>query len=358
MWPRRRHPRSALLVALLLAGVACAPIAGGLLPAAGPFVGPSITPNPFATTTGTAFAPLAPTATTPPTETPTPTPLVTPTSENPWGYYPGPMEASAIDIPKEMPVIPFSENVVNVIVLGSDQRPYGGGHRTDVMMVVSLDPDRGTVTLLSIPRDLYVYIPGWRVDRVNVADIRGGPDLVAMTILYNFGIRIDYFVEIDFGGFIALVDNLGGIDVQITGYLSDECGRRNWNYSPGVRHMDGFAALCYVRMRKHSSDFDRLRRQQEVIVAIFHKAASLDGLSRLPELHAAFNQLVDTDMPLDKMVSLVPLGTRVLADPSLIRRFTVDTSMADGWRVPYSGAAVQLPIRDAILRMLATAFPP
>ena len=256
-----------------------------------------------------------------------------------------------------MPVIPFSDRVVNVILLGSDQRASGGGSRTDTMMIVSLDPERGTVTALSIPRDLYVYIPGWRVDRINVAYGRGGTDLVATTVLYNFGIRIDRYVTLNFGGFIALVNNLGGIDVQVTGYLSDECGRRNWAFAPGVYHMDGFAALCYVRMRKHSSDFDRLRRQQEVALAIFSRAASLDGLSRLPELYASFNQLVDTDMPLDEMVSLVPLASTVLSDKSRIRRYAVDTSMATGWRVPYSGASVQLPNREAILRMLEAAFP-
>jgi LCP family protein required for cell wall assembly len=353
----RRSVRYAALLGLLLTGVGCSSITGSLLPAAGVFSGPSITPNPLATSTGTPFGPLPPTSTAPPKGTATATPLATATSEDLWGYYPGPVEPSAIEIPREMPLIPFSENVVNVVLLGSDQRPTGGGHRTDTMMIVSMDPDRGTVTLLSIPRDLYVYIPGWRVDRINVADGRGGPDLVAMTLQYNLGIRIDYFVRVSFSGFITLVNSLGGIDVQVTGYLSDECGRRYWAFAPGVYHMDGFAALCYVRMRKRSSDFDRLRRQQEVIQAIFSKAASLDGLSRLPELYASFGQLVETDMPLDRMVSLVPLASTLLADSSQIHRYSIDTSMATGYRVPYSGASVQLPVRETILRMLEAAFP-
>jgi polyisoprenyl-teichoic acid--peptidoglycan teichoic acid transferase len=340
-----------------LAGVSCSSLAGGLLPAAGPFSGPLITPNPFATATGTPFGPEAPTSTPPPTQTATATPLATATSENPWGSYPGPIEPSAIDIPREMPLIPFDDSVVNVVLLGSDQRPSGGGHRTDTIMIVSADPQRGTVTLLSIPRDLYVYIPGWRVDRINVADARGGPDLVAMTIQYNFGIRIDRYVEMNFWGFTSLIDNLGGIDVQVTGYLSDECGRRHWAFAPGIHHMDGFTALCYVRMRKRSSDFDRLRRQQEVILAIFSRVASLDGLARLPELYASFGQMVETDMPLDEGLPLVPLASAVLADTSRIHRYAVDTSMATGWRVPYSGASVLLPNREAILGMLATAFP-
>ena len=354
----RRSAPALALIGLVLTSVGCSSLAG-VLPSTGPFSGPLITPNPFATATGTPFGPLAPTATPLPSATATATPLATPTSENPWGYYAAPVEPSAIDIPREMPVIPFSDRVVNVILLGSDARTRttASGFRTDTMMIISLDPDRGTVTLLSMPRDLYVFIPGWRVDRINVADLRGGPELVAQTIQYNLGIRIDRYVRANFSGFITMVDSLGGIDVQVTGYLADECGHVHWAYSPGVHHMNGFAALCYVRMRKHSSDYDRLRRQQEVVQAIFQKAASLDGLARLPELYASFHDLVETDMTLDQMLGLVPLASAVLADSSKIHRYAIDTTMATGWRVPYSGASVQLPNRDAILQMLQTAFP-
>src|SRR3990172_5789822 len=215
----RTSPYLALL-GLAVTVVSCTSLAG-LLPSAGPFSGPLITPNPFATATGTPFGPLARTALPPPTGTATITPPATPTSENPWGNYPGPVEPSAIEIPREMPVIPFSERVVNVVLLGSDARPTGGGHRTDTMMIVSMDPDLGTVTLISIPRDLYVYIPGWRVDRINVADGRGGPDLVREVILYNLGIPVDFWVRMNFGGFRSLIDSLGGVDVEIGRYYAD-----------------------------------------------------------------------------------------------------------------------------------------
>ena len=121
--------------------------------------------------------------------------------------------------------------------------------------------------------------------------------------------------------------------------------------------MDGFTALCYTRMRKSSSDFDRLRRQQEVVLAIFNKAVSLDALSRLPELYNAYVSLVDTDAGLDDLLPLLSLAAQVAGDSSRIHRYSIDTTMAIGWRVPYSGASVQLPVRDAILSMLADAFP-
>jgi LCP family protein required for cell wall assembly len=259
-------------------------------------------------------------------------------------------------VPPPAPLINFEPNVVNLLIMGSDERPNESIGRSDVFMVASLDPNKGTVTLISFPRDLYVYIPGWRVDRINTAVIRGGPELAEQTVLYNYGIRIDHWVQMNFSGFMTVVNTLGGIDVQVTGYLNDECGRRYWRYSPGTYHMDGFTALCYVRMRKASSDFDRLRREQEVALAMMSKAFSLNGLQRVPELYNQFKTYVRTDVGLDTVLPLIPLGTKLASDSSRLHHYVVDTSMATSWRVPYSGASVQLPNRDKIQEMLAQAF--
>jgi LCP family protein required for cell wall assembly len=345
------------LTTALLATLACSSALTGLIPGAAQAHGPLVTANPFATPTGTPFPPIPPTGTPLPTATATATPPATPTSVNPWGSYPAPIEPSAIDVPREAPLIPFPDEVVNIAILGSDARPFTGGHRTDTMMVASLDPRRGTVTLLSFPRDLYVYIPGWRVDRINVADARGGPELVEQVITYNFGIPIDFWVRMEFAGFTSLIDSLGGVDVQIGSYYADECGGGWMVFRPGVRHMNGFTALCYARMRKAGSDFDRLRRQQELVLAIFDRGLSLDALSRVPELYSSFISMVETDAGLADLTPLVPLAAQVAVDRAGIRRFAVDTTMATGWRVPSSGAAVQLPIYEAIGAMLAEAFP-
>jgi LCP family protein required for cell wall assembly len=341
----------------MFATLACGGALTGLIPGAAQAHGPLVTPDPFATATGTPFPPQPPTGTPLPTATATATPLATATAVNPWGFYAAPIEPSAIDIPREARLIPFPDEVVNIAILGSDARPFTGGHRTDTMMVASLDPTRGTVTLLSFPRDLYVYIPGWRVDRINVADGRGGPDLVEQVIRYNFGIPIDFWVRMEFGGFTTLVDSLGGVDVEIGRYYADECGGGWMVFRPGVQHMNGFTALCYARMRKAGSDFDRLRRQQELVLAIFDRGVSLDGLSRLPELYNSFVSMVETDAALSDLTPLVPLASKVATDRASIRRYAVDTTMATGWRVPSSGASVQLPNYEAIEAMLAEAFP-
>jgi LCP family protein required for cell wall assembly len=342
------------LVGLLLVLVA----ACGALPASmgdGPSTGLTA-PSLGATWTPTPFGPLAPTSTPAITATPAPTPTPTQDPSQPWGSFAAPIEPSAIEVSPPAPQIEFQSNVVNLLIMGSDERPNESIGRSDVFMVASLDPNKGTVTLISFPRDLYVYIPGWRVDRINTAVVRGGPDLAAQTVLYNFGIPIHYWVQMNFSGFMTVVNTLGGIDVQVTGYLYDECGRRYWRYSPGTYHMDGFTALCYVRMRKASSDFDRLRREQEVAQALVAKAFTLNGLQRVPELYDQFKTYVRTDVGLDVILPLIPLGTKLAADPSNMHHYVVDASMATSWTVPYSGASVQLPNHDKIQEMLIQAF--
>lgn len=310
---------------------------------------PQVTAGPQSTATPTPFAPAAPTNTPDAIQVPQPAPTPTLDPSQPWGDFPAPSEPSAIEIPPPAEPIAFDADVVNVLIMGSDYAPHrGSGYRTDVMMVLSLNPGEGTATVISLPRDLYVYIPGWRMNRINTADPRGGPDLAAQTILYNFGIPVHHYARMNFSGFTSLINSLGGIDVQVTGYLHDECGGTWYRYSPGSYHMNGFTALCYVRMRKNSSDFDRLRRQQEVMQAIFRKVLSLDGLRRAPQLYEQFRGLVETDMRFNQGVRLLPLASHLANNPSEVQRVTIDASMATSWRVPFSGAAVLLPDRPMI----------
>jgi LCP family protein required for cell wall assembly len=257
-----------------------------------------------------------------------------------------------------MPRIDFPDDVVNIVILGSDYRPERTGSRSDTFIVLSLDPGTGTVTMISIPRDLYVYLPGWRVDRINTADPRGGPEMVKNTILYNLGIEVDHWVRVYFSGFVTAVDLLGGIYVNVGSYTSDQCGDTIYTYSPGMYQMDGYTALCYVRMRKMSSDFDRLRRQQEVVKALFNRILNLDGLSRVPQLYDQFDSLMQTDMELSDILPLVPLAATIASDPSQIHAYSIGSNMVTMWRVPYSGASVLLPNWDAIKDMLQDAFGP
>ncbi len=257
-----------------------------------------------------------------------------------------------------MPQIAFESNVVNVLLLGSDERPNTGGFRTDAILVLSVDPGEGTATLISFPRDLYVYIPGWRMDRINTAMVRGGFDMLRQTILYNFGIPVDGWARMNFNGFTTAIDTLGGITVDSTAYIRDECRGKILTYRSGVSYvMDGGEALCYVRMRKSGGDFDRMRRQQEVVRAIFAKLLTIDGLARVPQLYNQLYNTFVTDIELTELLPLVPTAVQLGADPTRISYFSVNRDLVNAWRTP-SGGAVLLPKRPGIQLMLLEAFGP
>jgi LCP family protein required for cell wall assembly len=314
------------------------------------------------TETPTPFVPLYPTGTifnSPMTSPPpaVPTSMPTPVPSDPWGDFPGPTQISAIEISPPVPRIDFPEDVVNIILLGSDEAPDRYGHRTDTMMVLTLLPKSKKVTLLSIPRDLFVYIPGLKVDRINVADTFGGIEMVSQTILYNFGIEIDYWARVNLNGFVASVNHLGGIDVEVKSYLYDECGGVYYQYYPGTYHMDGHTAMCFVRMRKTTSDFDRIRRQQEVLRAIFDKFFSVDGLTKIPQLYGQFNEWVEGDIGLTDLLPLIPLASDLATGKATFNGYSIEGSMVSNWVMPISGAQVLLPNREKILEFLNNVYP-
>ncbi|MBN1266089.1 MAG: LCP family protein [Anaerolineales bacterium] len=316
------------------------------------------TPTHTYTPTSTFTPSTTPTATptTTPSQTPTPTP--TATSVDPWGSYPGPSDDSAGDIPREVPLLVMPEDAVHIAVLGSDYRSGTYGYRTDTMVIVSLFPGEARAVMVSIPRDLYVYIPGWKMQRINAAMPHGKFEMLSDTIRYSLGIDLDYYIMTEFWAFEKAVNMLGGIDVASTGWLGDECGGKFYSYAPdSTYHMDGAAALCYARMRKRSSDYDRTRRQQELIAAFFDKIISMDGLSRVPELYELYEHTFYTNMTVESVVELVPLAAELALHPDRIERYRIDQDKVIPWRVPTTGAAVLLPDFETIQEMLHQAYP-
>jgi len=330
-----------LCLALLLTGCSSSSAAN--------WEGPLATPNPHATATPTPFSPLE---VIPLLE---PIPLHNP--DGTWSGFPGPTEASSIEIPPPMPPFQLPKGVVNILVLGSDTRPGFYGSRTDTIMIISLDTSSGIARMISIPRDLYIYIPGWKVNRINTADQHGGPEAVAMAILYNLGIEIHYWVRVSFSGFITAVNTLGGLDIDVPQDIYDECDEVPITFPTGMSHMDGYTALCYARVRKSSNDFARIKRQQQVIKAIFEKVLSIGGISKVPQLYSEFNELVESNMELGDILPLVPLAATLATDTSRIEGYSLDLTMVTNWRTP-GGAAVLLPNRDAIQATLASIFVP
>jgi LCP family protein required for cell wall assembly len=224
-------------------------------------------------------------------------------------------------------------------------------------MIISLDPSTGKARMISIPRDLYIYIPGWKVNRINTADQHGGPEAVAMAILYNLGIEIHYWVRVSFNGFITAVNTLGGIDINVPNDIYDECDEVPISFSSGMNHMDGYTALCYARVRKSSNDFARIQRQQQVLKALFDTVLSIGGITKVPQLYSQFSDLVESNVKLEDILPLVPLATTLAADTSRIEGYSIDQSMVSNWRTP-GGAAVLLPNRESIQAAFTSIFFP
>ncbi len=268
-----------------------------------------------------------------------------------------------------MPTATFSEDVVHFLLMGLDSTRNLGGQNTDVIMVAAVNKATKQVSLLSIPRDLWVHIPTYGWSRINVAHKighrsgypGGGPGLLADTILMNFGIPIDHWVRIDFKGFAQVVDELGGIDMTVAcpvnlRYVAPSSeDQGELILEPGVYHMDGATALRYVRTRRGESDFDRARRQQQFLKAVWDQTKSPDLLLKIRGLWSALSGSFQTDLSVGDVVSLVPVALDL--QPQRIRsryinsNHTKDWTNSDGWQV-------LLPQYDKIQQVVASLYAP
>ncbi len=261
---------------------------------------------------------------------------------------------------------------VNILLLGIDERSdQHGPWRTDTMIVLTIDPENMTAGILSIPRDLWVRIPGYSENRINTAhytgDLKkfpgGGPALAIKTVQHNLAITIHYYVRVNFRGFVEAIDTIGGIDIYVEKEIDDPLYPDNaYGYDPlyipaGLQHMDGELALKYARTRHGGSDFDRLRRQQQVIMAVRDKVLRFELLPqllpKLPELLKTVGDAVQTDLQLDEMRNLVQLAGQI--DDEHIKTAVIDSSMTVPTTTP-NGAQVLIPIPDKIRAVVDEIF--
>jgi LCP family protein required for cell wall assembly len=258
---------------------------------------------------------------------------------------------------------------VNVLLLGVDKRPDEVYARTDTMILVTVDPNTKTAGMLSIPRDLWVSIPGYSEWRINQAHYfgdkngypGGGPALAMKTIQYNLGVPVHFYVRVDFDGFRQIVDTLGGIEIDVPQTINDpQYPDNNYGYDPfyieaGHHTLDGYDALRYARTRVTlGGDFDRAKRQQQVLLAIRDKALQLDMIPKIPELWNSMAGTVETDLPLVDIVELAQLADEI--DPENIQSAVIDANMTVDYVVPDSGAQVLLPLREKIRVLVDEMF--
>ncbi len=293
-----------------------------------------------ATATPTPFQPLPPTPVYLPTSTPAPTATALPTAT---------VIAQAGGKKGNGLVQPAGQ--INILLLGADARPGQKLFRTDTIILATVNPQLGTVNLLSFPRDLYINIPGRGQDRINTPYEYGGWPLLAKTFAYNFGITPDHYVVINFSNFKQLVDSLGGLEINVGANLTDYRYPHGYVTIPKGRvKMDADTILWYVRSRKTTNDLARNHRQQEVLQAIGEKLLSMNAVRRAPEFYSFYKDNVTTDLSFTDMIPFIPLAAG-LADGSKLRHYYVGANNVKNWITP-GGAMVLLPNMEGIRSVL------
>ncbi len=268
-------------------------------------------------------------------------------------------------------------DILNILLIGtdSDVDPSDPSFRTDSMVIVSINRTANTVAMLSVPRDLYVYIPSLGMERINSAfqwgqavgwKPGGGFGLLQQTILYNLGIPVHYYARVSFDGFKQIVDTLNGIDVSVDCSVSDLRFQGQYNdqktpvYSPftldvGYYHMNGSLALWYARMRHQSSDFDRNRRQQQVLRAIWRAGRDQGLISKAPELWGQLTSVVDTNLKLPDVIGLIPIALN-LKPADIANYYMIKGKETKHWQAP--SGDVQLPDPEGFFRTINDFYTP
>lgn len=251
---------------------------------------------------------------------------------------------------------------VNLLLMGLDYRDWEaeGPSRTDTMILFTIDPETRSAGMLSIPRDLWVYIPGFDYGKINTAHYLGeayqvnggGPGLALQTVQLFLGIPIQYYAEVDFYAFERFINEIGGVEIDVPEEISvDPLGPGNTVIlQPGMQILDGPTALAYARNRDTAGgDFDRAQRQQQVILAIRDRILSFELLPTLigktPTLYKDLRSSINTNLTLEQLIRLAWLAQQI--PPENITRSAIGTDQVTITISP-DGLDILQPDPDAI----------
>jgi LCP family protein required for cell wall assembly len=257
---------------------------------------------------------------------------------------------------------------INILLLGIDKRDDEPieGTRSDTMILASIDPVAKSASLVSLPRDMWVSIPGCTpragcvggMQRINVAHAAGGPELAMKTVSADFGVPLQYYARVDFRGFQQMVDAVGGVVIDVDWPVKDDeyptadYGYQRIYFGPGPQLMTGEQALEYARSRHGTSDFARAGRQQKVIVSVRNRVLQLDMLSHAPELLGIAQKSVSTNLTPVQMLGLAKLVSQI--DRDRINNLVIDANYVTPFVGP-DGEDLLNPNLPAIRRAITSA---
>ena len=286
-------------------------------------------------------------------------------------------------VPAAAQLVPRNDPLVNIVLLGSDNEIVNDGTiRTDTMIVVSINTRTGTVAMLPLPRDLFVYVPTPTMSRLNtVYGIGeafgwegGGFGLLRQTIFHNFGIQVHYYAFIDISGLSTIIDTVGGVDVAVDCAIQDFAiigatvpsvaigpdVDAAYILPVGYYHLTGGEAIWYARSRGNADDFDRGRRQLQLLRAIFRAGRDSGQIAQIPELWGDLTSVVETDIPFEVALGLMPIALNL--DSSEIESFTLikwyHTTPWTPSEGAFAGQNVQVLNPPAIFELLSDFYTP
>ena len=241
---------------------------------------------------------------------------------------------------------------IHVMILGVDERKDDVG-RSDTLMVATVDPEKGTASLLSIPRDTRVAIEGAGYDKINAAYAYGGYALTKKTLEQLLDVPMDYYILIDVHAFERIIDALDGIDIDVEKRMYyedpwDDDGGLVIDIYPGMQHMTGEKAIQYVRYRDTEGDIGRIRRQQRFMRAVLQKVTTPEIFAKLPEITGEVAKSVKTDLDTGDMIKFLQIMKKVQEDG-------LAAEMAPGNPAWFKGVSYWIPDIVEIRRMAARA---
>jgi LCP family protein required for cell wall assembly len=289
----------------------------------------------------------------------------------------GLIDDAAVAVPsagEEAPVLlaHLPENRINILLLGSDERSSDGEPpRTDTMLLLTLDLEGGTAGMISLARDLWLPIPGYNTTtKINTAyDLGerrgypgGGAQLAKDTVSSFIGQPVQYYAQVDFGGFVRFIDEIDGVTVNVRQTIHDpkyptpDFGYETFHLDAGPQLLDGEKALKYARTRNLDNDYGRAARQQELILAVVDKIMAADMIpvliGKAPQLWSALQSSFSTDMPLAEVIDIAGY---VRSNPLEVRQVVLDNRYGEeSWSE--NGAWILLPDRQRIRPMLREFF--
>lgn len=253
-------------------------------------------------------------------------------------------EVAELDDPKETVSSEGLSERINVLLLGTDEGDSEDfdkdiPKRTDAMLLVSFDPDKNRVSILSLPRDTRVEIPGRRgYDKINAAYAYGGVKLAKRTVSNLLQVPIDYYMQVDWQGFIKVVDMLGGVDLDVEKNMDyeDPYADLEIHLKKGYQHLDGNKAGQYVRFRHDEmGDIGRAERQQKFLKALSKQAFTVGNMVKMPVIISTATDYVHTDMDFITMIRAANC-LRIFGDSGLktasLKGDFYETPNASYWR--------------------------